>query len=314
MSVLKCRNKWQYDFWKDGTRYRKSGFRTKQAARTAEAEARKYVRPTTSDFAGLCKSRLQDVKLRRTDKYYKENEKLLDYLKALWKKKKEVTRKDIENHLAKVAKESAYVANKDLRFIKALFNHGIDREWFFYNPAGRIKFYSVDKKQKYIPPKEDVQKVLAVVNDEQRRYLLTIIGTLARVNEINKLKDTDIFEDYLVLRTRKAKNSNLKERKIPLNSTLKEIFKDKKEGYVFTRRGKPYGYRSKFLKNACKKAKVKEFAYHNLRHYGASLLADAGVPITTIQFLLGHEKVTTTDIYLQAISTSAIQAVEKLTN
>ena len=76
--------------------------------------------------------------------------------------------------------------------------------------------------------------------------------------------------------------------------------------------GKTYQYRSKILKTACRKAEVKEFGYNSLRHYGASKLADSGVPITTIQALLGHQRTTTTDIYLQSIRKSLIDAVKIL--
>ena len=314
MTIYRHRDKWRFDFWKSGVRHRESGYKTKQEAKDAESDARKKIGKMNSDFIDLCDKRLKELKLKRSDKFFKENEKFIKNLILIWGNKKEITRKDVEEFLNERAKHSPFVANKELRFIKALFNHGVNREWFTYNPAGKVGFFPVDKKRKYIPPREDVEAVLKVVNDEQRDYLLTIIGTLGRVNEINKLEWSDIYDDYLVLETRKAKNSNLKERNIPLNKTLKRVFKKRKEGFVFTRRGKPYGYRSKFLKNACKKAKVKVFTYHNLRHYGASLLADAGVPLTTIQYLLGHEKVTTTDIYLQAISATAKSAVEALTH
>jgi integrase len=83
--------------------------------------------------------------------------------------------------------------------------------------------------------------------------------------------------------------------------------------YVFChKKGEKYGYRSKMIKSLCKKAGVRIFTYHNLRHYGASRLADAGVPITDIQLLLGHQRPTTTDIYLQSIRPSLFEAMEKL--
>lgn len=70
--------------------------------------------------------------------------------------------------------------------------------------------------------------------------------------------------------------------------------------YVFCYKtdGKPYLRRFKTIQAACKKAKVKEFGYHSLRHYGASKLAETGVSIPDIQALLGHQRATTTDIYL----------------
>jgi len=171
----------------------------------------------------------------------------------------------------------------------------------------------VSKKKKYIPPKEDIQKVLE--KSKQKDYLSVIINTLARVNEINKLKWEDVFDDYVILRTRKAKNSDLTERKVPMNATLKAIFEriPRNGEYVFcNKKGKRYLRRIKLLKAACTKAKVKPFGYHALRHYGASKLADSGVSITDIQLILGHQRATTTDIYLQSISPSLRKAMDKI--
>ena len=312
MTTYRNRKCWRYDFWKNGVRHRKSGFRTMQEARTAESDARKKINMMNSDFISLCASRLKDLKLKRSDKFFKENEKFIKNLILKWGGKKEITRKDVEDYLNERAGHSPSVANKELRFIKALFNHGIYREWFLYNPAGRVGYFPIEKKRKYIPTREDVRKVLAEVDDAQRKYLLTIINTLGRVGEINNLDWNDVFDDYLILKTRKAKNSNLKERKIPFNKTLAEIMKDRKEGRVFTYRGEPIGYRSKFLKNACDKAKVKAFGFHSLRHYGASMLANKNIPITDIQEILGHATTTTTNIYLQSIRGSLREAVKKL--
>jgi len=312
MSVFKHQGKWMYQFKKNGVRHQKSGFQTKDEALIAQAKSRKGIVKIDTDFAQLCEKRLSDVEARRTDKYYKENLKLIENLQIRWEGKKKITRADIETYLQERIKISAYSANKELRFIKALFNHGIELNLIEENPAQRIKFYGVNKNLKYIPAQKDVEKVLSIVNDEQRKYLLTIINTLARINEINNLDWKDVFDDYLILRTRKSKNSNEVSRKIPFNKTLKEIVKDRKEGRVFTYRGEPIGYRSKFLKNACRKAKVKVFTYHCLRHYGASTLANAGIALTDIQIILGHQRTTTTDIYLQSIRNGVKKALDIL--
>ena len=195
-------------------------------------------------------------------------------------------------------------------------NHGIERDMLSENPAFKIKYFPIEKKKKYIPPAEDVEKVLNIVTEKQRLYLLAIICTLARVREINKLKWEDVHDDYLVLKTRKAKNSDLTERVISFNDTLTDVIKSmpKISEYVFCHpvNKKRYDYRSKLLKRACEKAKVKEFGYHALRHYGASKLADAGVPIVDIQMILGHQRPTTTDIYLQSIRPSLKEAMRNL--
>ncbi len=318
MTVYRHQGKWLYDFRKDKMRHREGGFNTKAEAKAAEADAKKNLKGTNLAFTKVCVSRLRDLKQRRTKQYFTENKKLIKKLIKLWKKKKKILREDVEEYLTPVADKSHFVANKDLRFIKALFNHGIERNMVSVNPAEKIKYFPIEKKKKYIPPTEDIEKVLSVVDYEQRLYLLAIICTLARVREINKLKKADVHEDYLVLKTRKSRNSDLTERAIAFNETLAYVIssvpKDEETEYLFfnPKTKKRFDYRSKLLKTACKKAKVKEFGYHALRHYGASKLADSGVPLTDIQAILGHTRPTTTDIYLQSIRPSLKEAMKKL--
>jgi integrase len=71
----------------------------------------------------------------------------------------------------------------------------------------------------------------------------------------------------------------------------------------------PYRERKKFMKTLCKKAGVRYFRFHALRHSGASVMDSENVPIGAIQRILGHEKRTTTEIYLHSISGSERDAI-----
>jgi integrase len=314
MATWRIRDKWRYEFERNGVRHGESGFLTKKDAKAAEAEARKNLVTINTDFVRLAESRLDDLKARRTDKYYRENVSLINNLLLRWEGKKTITREDVEEYLMSLP--SPFVANKHLRFLKALWNHGVEREWFTYNPAGKIKHFPIRKKQKYIPPLGDIKLVLELCNPEQRRYLLVVAHTMGRIGSVNQLKWEDIHEDYLSLYTRKARNSDTKEIKVPLNDVLKQVLSEIPRAglYLFInpRTQRPYDYRDKFLPNLCRDAGVKPFMYHALRHYGASLLAHLGTPLTDIQKLLGHEKATTTDIYLQSLIGSTTEAVKKL--
>ena len=120
----------------------------------------------------------------------------------------------------------------------------------------------------------------------------------------------------MILRTRKAKNSDVSERKVPLTPTLRAIFEGlpRVGEYVFmnpTTKTR-YDNRIKLIHSLCEKAGVKLFTYHNLRHWGASKLAKENVPLTDIQKLLGHTRPTTTDNYLQSLSPSLSDAINKL--
>ena len=64
----------------------------------------------------------------------------------------------------------------------------------------------------------------------------------------------------------------------------------------------PFQDRKKIMKILCKKADVKYFRFHALRHSGASIMDSNGVPLGAIQRILGHENRKTTEIYLYSIS------------
>ena len=63
------------------------------------------------------------------------------------------------------------------------------------------------------------------------------------------------------------------------------------------------------MKGLCKKAGVRYFNFHALRHSGFSVMDNSGVPIGSIQRILGHEQRSSTEIHLQSIGESERQAM-----
>lgn len=309
---------WRYDFLKDGVRYKKGGFHTKAEAIEAEAKERAGTKRINTDFLKLCTSRLQDLEARRTDNQFQRNKVLFAELMKRWGNIPTITTQDVEDFVLELSKKSRNKANVALSLIRSLFNHGIKKDWFSYNPAKYVQPFGIERKRKYIPPNEDIEKVLSLAKEEQRQYLLVISLTLARVREINNLKweDVDFEKNCVILKTKKARNSNVVQRQIPMTPTVRKILEglEHKGEYVFInpRTKTKYDYRDQFIKNLCNKAEVKPFMYHALRHYGASKLNNAGVPLTDIQQLLGHQRATTTDIYLQSIRDGLKEAIKKL--
>ena len=64
------------------------------------------------------------------------------------------------------------------------------------------------------------------------------------------------------------------------------------------------------MKTLCRKAGVRYFRLHSLRHQGASLLDRAYINIGSIQRILGHGNRTTTDIYLHSIGDAECEAMK----
>ena len=67
------------------------------------------------------------------------------------------------------------------------------------------------------------------------------------------------------------------------------------------------------MKRLCKKAKVKVFGFHAIRHHVASILADSGkVGLGQIQKQLRHRRSTTTDNYIKTLDPQLRQVANVL--
>jgi len=70
--------------------------------------------------------------------------------------------------------------------------------------------------------------------------------------------------------------------------------------------------RAKLMESLCRRAGVKPFGFHALRHFGASMLADDGTPVPKISKLLGHTSTQVTDRYIQVLDESLREPMERL--
>jgi integrase len=334
MSVYLVNGKgWRYDFILQGKRFSGAWFTTKKEARQAESRKREegevgpgpYERvesPTDIDFLELVNRRLDHIEAYKSGNYYEEHVYLARRWVKEWKGLQcgEITNEMVESFLRRLARRvSPTTANKHLRYLRAAFNLGVKKRWITENPTLGTDFFPEERRIKYVPPKEDIHKVIEVAEGETRDYLVVITDGMARVSEINRLTwdDLNLSERYIVLYTRKKKGGHLTPRKVPMTQRLFEVLsrryaeRDGKKPWVFWHRYRsqkteswiegPYRVRSKIMTTLCKKAGVRYFRYHALRHFGASTLENAGVNISSIQRILGHENRTTTEIYLHSI-------------
>jgi len=66
-------------------------------------------------------------------------------------------------------------------------------------------------------------------------------------------------------------------------------------------RGKPYTEYRDFPQTLCRQAGVKPFGCHAIRHLTASILAKHNTPLVTIQHILRHRKLATTERYVRGL-------------
>jgi len=347
MSVYSVKGKgWRYDFILKGTRHTGSWFKTKTEAKKA-AENRKeellnpapgpgimatenVETPTAMDFLELVNRRLDHVKAYNSVRHYEDQ----NYLARKWVKEWDglscsaVSRDKIQSFLLKRVKVSPFTANKELTYLRTLFNLGVSKGWISENPTRGIPYFPTEKRLKYVPSKEDVLRIIAAADQGTQDYLWAIKETMGRMGEINRLTWTDVNleERYVVLYTRKKKGGHLTPRKVPMTQKLFEVLsrrheeRAKDKPWVFWQRywdrkkkgwvEGPYLERKRIMKTLCKNTKVRYFRFHALRHLGASVLDRANVNLGSIQRLLGHENRTTTEIYLHSIGAADREAMK----
>lgn len=338
MSIYLVKGKgWRYDFTLEGVRHTNAWYKTKKEANRAEAKRKEEIRnpkpaekmPTDMDFLELVNKRLDYVKHYNSRKHYTEYVSLArGWIKA-WNglKCSEIITDMVQTYMIKRSDVSAYTSNKDLRYLRALLNFGIQKKLISTNPTAGIRFHPVEKKIRYVPSKEDALSVILAADADTQDYLWTIKETMGRVSEINRLTwyDVDFTERSVILYTRKKRGGHLTPRKVPMTNKLYDVLqyrynhRDKTIPWVFwhrywSRQKKewvegPYKDRKKIMKTLCKKAQVQYFRYHALRHLGASILDRANVNIGSIQRILGHENRTTTEIYLHSIGEAEREAM-----
>lgn len=335
MSVYFVEKKgWRFDFMLKGERHTQAWFKTKREAKEAEQKKRDELnRPisTDMDFLTLLNLRLDEVKQRLSQEHYMDTV----YQARRWALRwsgltcTEITIELITQLRDERSTISNQTANKELRYLRSLFNWGIRKGYIHQNPASVVDMMRVEKRDVYVPSQEDIDKVFAIANDEQRAYLLCLRDTLARSREINQLKweDIDFQNKTITLYTRKKKHGTKTPSIIPITRRLCEMLTGRNESnsagnpwvfwhiYYSRKEGKavvgPFKDRKKFMRSLCEKAGVRYFRFHPLRHAGASLMENINIPVTHIQEILGHENRRTTETYIHAINKSKYEVMIK---
>lgn len=121
------------------------------------------------------------------------------------------------------------------------------------------------------------------IDFKENKFTIIGKGNKERMNYLNK-KTKEALEKYLKIRDKFKNNS-----KKPDNNLFLTFY-----GYKMSQ-----STINKIVKRAYRKANIDENIYtvHTLRHTCATWLYRAGVPIKTIQELLGHVQIDTTEIY-----------------
>ncbi|MFZ1290665.1 MAG: tyrosine-type recombinase/integrase [Melioribacteraceae bacterium] len=235
-----------------------------------------------------------------------------------------ITQNDVEKFLITTQKRSLTVAHLYYRTLKASFNKGLFWGYIKVNPFQKIKLPKVAKKYPVFINQNEFNKLVEVVRDQVIKDIFTTAYyTGLRQSEILNLKWTSIDfirQEILVKNTNDFITKSKKERVIPMNNYLLEIlqrrYENCKSEFVFSTNNN-YKFNEDYIshkfKKEIRKAKLSEsYKFHTLRHSFASNLVQRGVSLYIVKELLGHQDISTTQIYSHLNNTSLKNAIDLL--
>lgn len=201
--------------------------------------------------------------------------------------------------------------------IKGFFKYLVTEEITLHDPSELLEAPKQSRKLPTVLTVDEVQSMLEIIDHStpegmrNRAILETLYACGLRVSELIGLKTTDLYREIGFVRVRGKGN---KERLVPVGSeALKYIAlyenhtrplvktKPGHEASLFlSRRGEALSREMVFriVQDTAALANIeKTVSPHTFRHTFATHLIEGGADLKAIQDMLGHESITTTEIY-----------------
>ncbi|WP_419212172.1 site-specific tyrosine recombinase XerD [Maribacter sp. X9] len=202
--------------------------------------------------------------------------------------------------------------------LKSFFNYLIFEDYRKDNPLDLIESPKIGRKLPDTLSEKEIDRLIGAIDlsspegERNRAMLETLYGCGLRVSELIGLKISDLYfeEDFV-----KVTGKGDKQRFVPISSVNKkyiDIYRNTvrvhlkiQEGFqdilFLNRRGKQLTRAMIFtiVKNLADEIGLqKSISPHTFRHSFATHLLENGADLRAIQQMLGHESITTTEIYM----------------
>ena len=251
--------------------------------------------------------------------YRRDLQQFEQYLDQNDIKYNKVTEDELKNYLGYLADQNKKPStiSRTIASIRAFYQYEVKEKKNIQNPTENIQSPKVEKKMPCILTSDEVELLLEQPKDvdlkgtRDKAMLEVAYATGMRVTEIISLniEDVDVNQSVVICR------SGSKQRIIPLGkmslNALKEyidtsrniLVKTDKENALFVnlngRRLTRQGF-WKIIKYYQEQAHItKDITPHTLRHSFATHLLQNGADLKSIQTMLGHSDISSTQVYMQ---------------
>ena len=253
------------------------------------------------------------------DSYIRDVKKLAFFGEKINKNELKINKSDIKDFIKEINEDkiSARTQSRIISGIKAFYKYLILEDYIKINPTELIESPKIGMKLPDTLSVSEIDSLLSAIDfshpqGQRNRAILEVLYSCGlRVSELVNLKLSNIrFNEGYV----KVLGKGNKERYAPIGSSAlkylkiyleevrihQNIKKDSEDIVFLNRRGKKLTRVMIFtiIKQLAEKIGLKKkISPHTFRHSFATHLIEGGADLRAIQEMLGHESITTTEIY-----------------
>ena len=266
--------------------------------------------------------------------YSYDIQKLIDFIEEVNSKDTPLTidKENIQHFVYTIAKNIGPRSQaRIISGLKGFFNYLVFEDYREDNPMELIETPKIGRKLPDTLSTDEIDELISAIDlskpegERNRAMLETLYGCGLRVSELVNLKLSDLFfeEDFI-----KVTGKGDKQRFVPIGATNKKyilIYKNEvrshqkidlgSEDILFlNRRGRQLTRAMIFtiIRNLADKINLnKTISPHTFRHSFATHLLENGADLRAIQQMLGHESITTTEVYMHMDRTHLTKVLDE---
>lgn len=285
------------------------------------------------DFALYLKIE-RGMSVHTVNNYTLDVQKLVQYLEAndMTLSPLQITTEDIQGFIYEMAKElNPRTQSRLISGLRSFYDYLIFENYCESNPLEGIEAPKIGRKLPDTLSVQDIDRIVGAVDlsspqgERNRAIIETLYSCGLRVSELTELKISDLFfEEGFIKVTGKGN----KQRFVPIGPLTQKyinLYKDHvrvqmkiepsfNDTLFLNRRGKQLSRAMicTIVKNLGAKAGIqKNISPHTFRHSFATHLLENGADLRAIQMMLGHESITTTEIYMHVDKSHLKEAMLK---
>jgi integrase len=180
--------------------------------------------------------------------------------------------------------------NRALSVLRHILYWAVDEQLIQANPMARLPLERERRLKRPVMTLVEEDQVLAASPEYLRSIAICALDTGMRRGEVLQQRWEDVDLTRKLLLVTKSKTAEGEAREIPLTDRLYGLLSQQpnQEGIVFTMRGLPISWIRKGWLGALKRAGLRHFRFHDLRHTFNTRLMEAGVISDVRMALMGH--------------------------